>query len=159
MRAQRENVTSLPLKATGLEAIYRNPRHGENGVVNYLETQHGCLLLASLILPCCKFVPLCPACTGNHYRVYNLCAEKKYQYDKSVFNGNLSAYPFLDHNPAPLIVVVSMVLCLRCVLVPPEITSALLAAKHAHTRQLCLRRLISLRTRLPLSWTTPKMLP
>jgi hypothetical protein len=38
----------------------------------------------------------------NHYRIYNLCAEKKYQYDVAHFNGNVGLYQSYDHQAPPL---------------------------------------------------------
>lgn len=76
----------MQFPAVGIEAMYRNSRNGENGVVQYLETRH-----------------------GDHYRVYNLCKEKQYQYLPTVFNGKLSVYPFPDHNPAPLVTVAEFI--------------------------------------------------
>ena len=36
---------------------------------------------------------------GNHYWVYNLCAEKDRTYDKKKFEDRCSHYPFDDHHP------------------------------------------------------------
>ncbi|KAF2071449.1 hypothetical protein CYY_007241 [Polysphondylium violaceum] len=36
----------------------------------------------------------------DHYKVFNLCSERKYKHDR--FNNNVSEYPFDDHNPPNL---------------------------------------------------------
>lgn len=72
------------LLVVGVEAVWRNPRLGRfvafaaisvfdmfvsthrRGVVAYLEQTY-----------------------GEHYKVINVCAEKNYIYDKSVFKGKL----------------------------------------------------------------------
>lgn len=72
-------IIAIGYPAVGLEAVYRNSR---SEVQRYFETMH-----------------------KNHFRVFNLCAEKDYIYSPDVFNGNVSYYPFPDHNPAPLSVV------------------------------------------------------
>lgn len=82
----KSNIIAMQFPAVGIEAMYRNSRYGENGVVQYLESRH-----------------------GEHYRVYNLCQEKQYQYLPAVFGGKLSCYPFPDHNPAPLILVAEFI--------------------------------------------------
>lgn len=66
-----ERVIAMGYPAIGFESVYRNRRQE---VVDYLESSH-----------------------GRHYRVYNLCAERDYFYDRSVFNGRVSNYPFPDH--------------------------------------------------------------
>ena len=38
----------------------------------------------------------------NHFMVYNMCAESHYQYDSSLFDGNVKVFPFMDHNPCPV---------------------------------------------------------
>jgi phosphatidylinositol-3,4,5-trisphosphate 3-phosphatase/dual-specificity protein phosphatase PTEN len=38
----------------------------------------------------------------NKFRVYNLCAETKYQYDASNFNGNVGLYQSYDHQAVPV---------------------------------------------------------
>lgn len=81
-----ERIIAMQFPAVGLEAMYRNSRYGEHGVVQFLESRY-----------------------GNHYRVYNLCQEKQYQYPPDVFFGKLSCYPFPDHNPAPLVTVAEFI--------------------------------------------------
>lgn len=77
-----ERIIAMGFPAVGMEAMYRNPRLGKKGVVSYLDQTH-----------------------GTHYRVFNVCAEEKYQYSEDVFHGRVSVYPFYDHNPAPLFLV------------------------------------------------------
>lgn len=57
--------------AEGTEAVYRNAMAD---VQHFLNTRH-----------------------PDHYRVYNLCSERKYTHDK--FNHRVLEFPFDDHNP------------------------------------------------------------
>ena len=59
--------------AQGFESLYRNRK---SDIVSFLNENHG------------KMV-----------KIYNLCAETKYQYSQeSVGNFSISKFPFLDHN-------------------------------------------------------------
>jgi len=69
-----KNIIAMGLPADGKEALYRNPI-GE--VYNFFEKKH-----------------------KGHYMIYNLCEEKTY--DPQNFDGRVEKWPFKDHNPPPL---------------------------------------------------------
>jgi phosphatidylinositol-3,4,5-trisphosphate 3-phosphatase/dual-specificity protein phosphatase PTEN len=50
-------IIAMGFPAVGKEAMYRNPRLGKRGVVSYLDHHH-----------------------KDRYKVFNICAERKYQY-------------------------------------------------------------------------------
>ncbi|GAB5361920.1 hypothetical protein AAMO2058_000754300 [Amorphochlora amoebiformis] len=75
-----KRIIAMGFPATGLEATFRNPRRK---VVEFLDKRHG----------------------KEHYRVFNLCAERSCQYPSSVFHGNVLFYPIHSNNPCPLFMV------------------------------------------------------
>ena len=56
-----ENIIAMQFPAVGIEAVFRNPRHGEQGVVSYLEEQHG--IAVSYLMS----LNLCALNKTNHY--------------------------------------------------------------------------------------------
>ncbi|CEM15844.1 unnamed protein product [Vitrella brassicaformis CCMP3155] len=69
-------VIAMGFPAIGIEALFRNPRRQ---VRKYLDHQH-----------------------GDSYRVVNLCSESERQYPCKTFDGRLVCYPFKDHTPPPI---------------------------------------------------------
>lgn len=69
-------VIAMGFPSVGREAMFRNPLPE---CQRFLETRH-----------------------HDHYKVYNLCAEKDRQYDAALFYGRVSCFPFFDHQACPL---------------------------------------------------------
>ncbi|KAG2392574.1 hypothetical protein C9374_011299 [Naegleria lovaniensis] len=65
-----DRVISMGFPSTGAESLYRNPLEE---VQSFFQSKH-----------------------DDHYKIYNLCAEKNY--DPSVFSNRVARFPFEDHN-------------------------------------------------------------
>jgi len=66
-----DQVVIMGYPASGIEGLYRNRRED---AIRFLEARH-----------------------GKNYWVYNFCPIKENSYDKSIFGGRVSRYPFPDH--------------------------------------------------------------
>lgn len=65
-----DRIIAMGFPSHGAESMYRN---SSTDVVNFFNTRH-----------------------KDHYKVYNLCSERKY--DHALFDGKVSWFPFDDHN-------------------------------------------------------------
>ena len=68
-----DNIIAMGFPSENIEAIYRNSL---DEVQSFLHARH-----------------------PGHYKVYNLCSERKYSKEK--FEGNVIEFPFEDHNAPP----------------------------------------------------------
>lgn len=75
-----DNIIAMGFPASGKEALYRNSWIDTK---RFLDTRH-----------------------PGHYRLYNLCSER--DYNPAKFDGNVVKYPFDDHNPPPLQLLVTV---------------------------------------------------
>lgn len=71
-----DRIIAMGYPASSFETLYRNPY---NEVHRFLESKY-----------------------KHHYRVYNLCIEDDRQYDPALFDNNVGCYPFSDHKPPTL---------------------------------------------------------
>jgi len=77
-------VIAMGFPSVGAEKMYRNPREE---CVRFLDTYH-----------------------KGRWRIYNLCSEKAHQYPPDTFGGNWRGFPFDDHCPPTLNLIVEFCL-------------------------------------------------
>ena len=77
MEKGNKRLIAMGFPATGIESFYRNKYEDVERMLTFYHK--------------------------DRYRVYNLCKEKKHQYDKGCdFAGNSECLPIIDHNPTSL---------------------------------------------------------
>lgn len=81
--AVHPRVVAMGFPATGFEATFRN---SGDDVKQYLDAKY-----------------------GAKYWVYNLCCEAQHQYDAAFFYHRVSSYPFRDHTPCSLAMLLAFV--------------------------------------------------
>ena len=98
-----DNIIAMGCPSEGFEEFYRNPMEE---VQKFFKSRH-----------------------EGHYRLYNLCAEKSRQYDPEKFEGAVECFPFKDHNPPPLPLLVEFCKCVDAFLKADERNTAAIHCK------------------------------
>lgn len=84
--------------STGVEGQYRN---NENEVYKFFQVcpRRCCIITMPPALTLFRLLLFFALQTrhAGHYRIINLCSER--QYNLEIFHGNVARYPFPDHNP------------------------------------------------------------